>query len=164
MVIFFIDCKCASIVDARPNHFNKNTALPLRCINKNELNGPGSGFPIRCGLYSQLINVHTDAARYWASSQRGWQPQPIHGQTDAARYWASSHHLFFIECFHTTSMKRDYGPDGDQSKKKYKKKLPDRTRCHGPAFGFLPQSSQRTQSTEDRRQITEDRGRKGRRF
>ena len=116
------------------HNVNKNNAFPVSCINKNELNGPGSGISIMGGLYSHLLYVHTDGILYWTSSQRGWQPHPIHRQPDGVLYWASSHHLFFIECFHTTSMKRDYGPDGDQSKKKYQKKLPDRTRCHGLFF------------------------------
>jgi hypothetical protein len=76
--------------------YSQRTAFPLRCVNKNELNGPGNGIPTRGGLYSQLLYFHT----------RGWQPQPIHGHTDAALYWASSQQLVLIAGFFTKSIKR----------------------------------------------------------
>jgi hypothetical protein len=145
MVIFFIYCKYVLIDNSSQNHFKKSTAFPSSCIKKNELNGPGSGISIRWfkfslfskgGLHSRPLYVHKDAALYWSSSQRGWQPQPIHGHTDAALYGSSSQFLFFIECFFTTSIKRDYGPGRDQSKKRNQRKLPDRTRCQGPVFGW----------------------------
>jgi hypothetical protein len=84
----------------------KSSPLTFGCINKNELNGPGSGISIMGGLYSQLLYVHTDGILYWTSSQRGWQPHPIHGQPDGVLYWASSQILFFFACFFIPSIKR----------------------------------------------------------
>jgi hypothetical protein len=88
------------------HNVNKNNAFPVSCINKNELNGPGSGISIMGGLYSHLLYVHTDGILYWTSSQRGWQPHPIHGQPDGVLYWASSQILFFFACFFIPSIKR----------------------------------------------------------
>jgi hypothetical protein len=84
----------------------KSSPLTFGCIKKNELNGPGSGISIMGGLYSQLLYVHTDGVLYWTSSQRGWQPHPIHGQPDDVLYWASSQILFFFACFFIPSIKR----------------------------------------------------------
>jgi hypothetical protein len=123
MVIFFIYCKYVLIDNSSQNHFKKSTAFPSSCIKKNELNGPGSGISIRWFKFSLF-------------SKGGLHSRPLYVHKDGVLFSSSSQFLFFIECFFTTSIKRDYGPGRDQSKKRNQRKLPDRTRCQGLVFGW----------------------------
>ena len=60
----------------------KSTAITFGCINNNELNGPGSGFPIL----------------------GGWHPQPIHSQPDVVLSEASSQKFVFFASFYKIFM------------------------------------------------------------